>query len=68
MVSGAGGTYTKGSGKTLTFTCKRSAEDETTFRFSHFTGIKVDGKAVPENDASGKTNWKAESGSVIIEL
>ena len=65
-VSGPGGTYTKESGKTLAFTFKRSVDDGTTF--SHFTGIEVDGKAVPEKDASGKTNWTAKSGSVIIEL
>ena len=65
-VSGSGGTYTKVSGKTLSFTIKRSTEDETTF--SHFTGIEVDGKAVPEKDASGNANWTAKSGSVIIEL
>lgn len=65
-VSGSGGTYTKGSGKSLTFTYKRSADDETTI--DHFTGITVDGKAVPEKDASGKANWTAKSGSVIIEL
>ena len=65
-VSGSGGTYTKGSEKTLTFTYKRSADDETTF--SHFKGIAVDGKAVPEKDSSGKANWTSKSGSVIIEL
>ena len=65
-VSGSGGTYTKGSGKTLAFTYKRYADDGTTF--SHFKGITVDGKAVPEKDASGKANWTAKSGSVIIEL
>jgi hypothetical protein len=65
-VSGSGGTYTKGSGRTLGFTFKRSANDETTF--SHFKGITVDGKAIPEKDASGKANWTAKKGSVIIEL
>lgn len=64
--SGSGGTYTKGSGKTLTFTYKRSADDGTTF--GHFKGITVDGKAVPEKDSSGKANWTAKKGSVIIEL
>ena len=66
VASGSGGTYTKGSEKTLTFTYKRSADDETTF--GHFKGIMVDGKAVPEKDASGKANWTAKSGSVIIEM
>ena len=63
---GNGGEWTKGNKTTLTFTFKRSADDETTF--SHFKGIKVDGKAVPEKDASGKANWTAKKGSVIIEL
>ena len=65
-VSGVGSEYTKGSDKSLTFVFKRLEDDASTF--SHFRGIEVDGKAVPERDASGKANWKARSGSLILEL
>ena len=61
-----GGTWTKGSKDTLGFTFKRSEDDAQTF--NRFKGIDVDGNAVPEKDASGKANWTAKSGSVIIEL
>ncbi|WP_173020110.1 MULTISPECIES: InlB B-repeat-containing protein [unclassified Eubacterium (in: firmicutes)] len=63
---GNGGEWTKGSGSALTFIFKRSVDDETTF--DHFIGIEVDGKAIPEKDSSGKANWTAKKGSVIIEL
>ena len=66
VASGAGGTWTKGSSDTLTFSFKRAEDNETTFK--HFTGIEVDGKAIPEKDASGQANWTAKSGSVIIDL
>ncbi|MBO6066365.1 MAG: hypothetical protein J6P36_08095, partial [Lachnospiraceae bacterium] len=45
---------------------KRAADDETTF--DHFTGILIDGKAVPEKDASGNANWTARRGSLVLEL
>ena len=64
--AGDGGTWTKGSNDTLDFIFKRSEDDEAAF--GHFTGIKVDGKAVPEKDASGKANYTAGSGSVVIGL
>lgn len=59
-VDGTGSSWTKGSSDSLTFTFKRSRNDETTY--SHFTGIQVDGKTV---DAS---NYTAVSGSVIVTL
>ena len=65
-VAGAGSTWEEGSSDPLVFTFKRSVDDETTF--SHFAGILMDGKAVPEKDASGRVNWTAKSGSVIVEL
>ena len=64
--SEGGGTWTKGSSDTLTFSFKRAEDDETTFE--HFTGIEVDGEAVSGKDASGKANWTAKSGSVVIDL
>ena len=64
--SGSGGTWTKGSTAALGFAFKRSEDDAQTF--NRFKGIEVDGKAVPEKDASGQANWTAKSGSVIIEL
>ena len=66
VVSGAGGTWTQGSGDPLAFTFKRTVDDATTF--DHFAGIKVDGKAVPEKNASGKANWTVKRGSVIVSL
>ena len=66
VVSGAGGTWTQGSSSSMTFKVERTVDPETAY--SHFTGILVDGKAVPEKDASGKANWTARSGSVIVEL
>ncbi len=66
LTSGANGSWTKGSTTSLSFTFKNNGDDSETF--DHFSGIKVDGKVVPEKDASGKANWTAKSGSVIIEL
>ena len=66
VVSGAGGTWTQGSSTSMTFKVERTVDPETAY--SHFTGILVDGKAVSEKDASGKANWTARSGSVIVEL
>ncbi|MDO5475491.1 MAG: LPXTG cell wall anchor domain-containing protein [Eubacteriales bacterium] len=56
----SGGTWTKGSGKTLAFTINRSKEDDQTLK--RFKGIKVDNKTVPEN------NYTIEAGSVILNL
>ncbi|MBR0403910.1 MAG: InlB B-repeat-containing protein [Eggerthellaceae bacterium] len=66
VVTGAGGTWTEGSSEPLTFTFKRTVDDETTF--GHFAGILVDGKAVPEKDSSRRVNWTAAKGSVIVSL
>ena len=66
VVSGASGTWTQGSNTPLVFKIERTVDPETAF--SHFTGVQVDGKAVSEKDASGKANWTAKSGSVIVEL
>lgn len=66
VVSGADGTWTQGSNTSLVFKVERTVDPETAF--SHFTGVQVDGKAVSEKDASGKANWTAKSGSVIVEL
>ncbi len=65
-VSGAGSSWTQGSSDPLVFTFKRTADDETTF--GHFAGILVDGKAVPERDSSGRANWTAAKGSVVVSL
>ena len=69
LVSGADGTWTKGNTSPLPFTFKSTVDNSETF--DHFSGVKVDGKSVPEKDASGNTNWIAKrgsDGSVIIEL
>ena len=65
-LSGKSGAWTNGSKDALSFTFKRSENDGQTF--DRFTGIEVDGKDVPEKDASGRVNYTAKSGSVIIEL
>ncbi len=58
--SGADGTWTKGSSKTLGFVYKRTRDDEMTF--DHFKGLSVDGKAV---SAEG---YEARRGSVVVDL
>ena len=65
-VSGADGSYTQENSGNLTFSFKRTENDASTF--DHFKGVEVDGKAVPEKDNSGRVNWTAKRGSVIIEL
>lgn len=64
--SGSGSTWTKGSTDPVTLTFKRATDDERTFDL--FEGVEVDGKAVPEKDASGKANWTAKKGSLILSL
>lgn len=64
--SGDGSTWTKGSTDPITLTFKRATDDERTFDL--FKGVEVDGKAVPEKDASGKANWTAKKGSLILSL
>ncbi len=58
--------WTKGSADVLTLTFKRSSADEQTFGL--FAGIEVDGVAVPEADSTGKANYAAESGSLVLKL
>ncbi|MBQ6391799.1 MAG: leucine-rich repeat protein, partial [Eggerthellaceae bacterium] len=65
--SGEGSAYVEGTGTPLAFTFERTVDPETAF--AHFVGgILIDGKAVPQKGASGRTNWTARSGSVIVEL
>ena len=66
VVSGSGGVFVKGSSEALNFTFKRAADDEKTFGL--FKGVEVDGKAVPEKDTSGKSNWTAKKGSLVLSL
>ena len=58
--AGDGQTWTKGSDATLEFTFKRSIADETCF--SHFTGVRVDGKLL-----SAKA-YTAKAGSTVVTL
>lgn len=53
-------TYTKGSGKGVTITVKRSEDNDDCFE--HFTGVRIDGKALGTND------YIAKSGSTIVTL
>ena len=65
-VGAEGPSWTRGSGDVLSFTFKRSLADEMTY--DHFTGIEVDGQTVPATDASGRANYTAVSGSVVVAL
>ena len=58
--AGDGQTWTKGSGTAMEFTFKRSIADETCF--SHFTGVRVDGKALSAKD------YTAKAGSTVVTL
>ncbi len=60
IVSGADSIWTKGSGKTVTITVKRSEEDETCF--SHFTGFAIDGTLLSAED------YDAVAGSTVITV
>lgn len=53
-------TYTKGSGKAVTITVKRSEDNDDCFE--HFTGVRIDGKALGTND------YIAKSGSTIVTI
>ena len=53
-------TYTKGSGKGITITVKRSEDNDDCFE--HFTGVRIDGKALGTND------YIAKSGSTIVTI
>ena len=64
--SGSDDSWTGGSSKAMEVAAKASYDDS--FTINHFNGIEVDGKAVPEKDASGKANYIAKAGSVIIDL
>lgn len=59
--SGTGQEYKQGASGTLTFVFKRSENDEETF--SHFKGLKYDGKSL-----TADKHYTAKSGSVIVEL
>lgn len=65
FTSGAGGKWTSGSADALEFVVKANRDDDKTIE--NFVGIEVDGNTV-EKEASGKANWTAKSGSVIIDL
>ena len=57
---GGGSTWTRGSTDTITFVYKRSEEDEETFL--HYSGIEVDGEALPSSE------YDATSGSLVVTL
>ena len=60
FTEGADGEWTRGSTSTLDFTIVRTLLNKTAF--SHFAGVKVDGKAIDES------SYDAESGSVNLSL
>ena len=60
FTKGDNGSWTRGSTTTLDFTVNRSPDDGMTF--SHFTGIRIDGRDVP------KEAYEAQVGSVVIKL
>ena len=60
IVEGADASYAKNSWNPLSFTYKRTYEDEVTF--SHFTGLEVDGIWL------GSSLYTAVAGSVVITL
>lgn len=62
VTSGDKVTWTKGSGKDLVITIKRSIDDE--YCFNHFTGeVFLDGKTLREGEA-----YTAERGSTVVTL
>ncbi|MBO7711230.1 MAG: leucine-rich repeat protein [Lachnospiraceae bacterium] len=65
FTSGAGGKWTSGSADALEFVVKANRDDDKTIE--NFVGIEVDGNTV-EKEASGKANWIATKGSVVIDL
>ena len=60
VIQGANGRWRQGSADGFTLTVKRSEDD--TNCFSHFTGVKIDGKALSAGD------YAAKSGSTVITL
>lgn len=60
FTKGDNGSWPRGSTTTLDFVVNRSPDDGTTF--SHFTGIRIDGRDVP------KEAYEAQTGSVVIKL
>lgn len=60
FAEGDGQNWTKGSAKALDFTVKRTVDDSTSY--SHFTGLKIDGKTV------AASQYSAQSGSVKLTL
>ena len=61
VINGEGGSYTKDSSGTLTFTFKRETGDETTY--DHFRGAEMDGRTM-ERDK----HYTAAKGSLILTL
>ena len=62
VTEGAGGSWTKGSSKTFTFTVKRSIDDDTCF--SHYKGTLIDGKAVSVSAKAGSTVVTIDAGTL----
>ena len=61
-----GDRQTVGQNADLVVEIKRSENDAITY--DHFTGVKMDGRDVPEKDASGKANWTAAKGSLVLTV
>ena len=61
-----GDRQTAGQNTDLVVEIKRSENDAITY--DHFTGVKMDGRDVPEKDASGKANWTAAKGSLVLTV
>ena len=66
VVFGSGVTWTRGSEQTVSFTFKRSFNDNETF--ARFVSLKADGETVSAEDSSGNANYAIESGSLIVTL
>ncbi len=66
FVSGENSEWTRGSGETLRFVLRYPADDSTTF--SHFVGVRINGKRVREISTKGVTNYVASPGSLILEF
>ena len=61
ITSDSKGEWRKGSSKGITYTVKRSVDDETCF--SHFAGVEIDGKKLKE-----KVDYTAVPGSTVIDI
>ena len=60
VASGSGSTWYKASSSPLSFTYKRTSDDELTF--PNFTGLQIDGKDI------AKENYTVSQGSAVISL